>query len=55
MKEEKSSIFRINSLKYLLDKIKGNEFDEIVEDWKWIFSYSARYNGRSSCSHFSGF
>ena len=43
MKEEKSSIFRINSLKYLLDKIKGNEFDEIVEDWKWIFSYSARY------------
>ena len=37
----KSLIFR--SIELLLNKAKDNEFSEIINDWKWAFSYSKRY------------
>lgn len=33
------------SLSALYAKWKDGSFAEIIEDWKWIFSYSARYKG----------
>ncbi|MGN1343944.1 MAG: ABC transporter ATP-binding protein [Traorella sp.] len=33
----------MNSLQILLGKIKDGTFKEIIDDWKWIFSYSKRY------------
>ena len=41
-KEEKAA-FR--SLSILYDRYKEGTFGEIIEDWKWIFSYSKRYKG----------
>lgn len=32
-----------SSVKILSDKVKDGTFSEIIEDWKWIFSYSSRY------------
>lgn len=29
----------------LLDSIREGTFSEILEDWRWIFSYSSRYKG----------
>ncbi len=34
-----------NSLHTLRVKIKDGTFHEILEDWRWIFSYSKRYKG----------
>lgn len=34
----------IESIKYLSDKFKSGETGEMLEDWKWIFSYSKRYS-----------
>ncbi len=34
---------KIESIIYIKDKLKKGEFGEIMEDWKWIFSYSRRY------------
>lgn len=31
------------SIKVLISRWKDGTFGEIIEDWKWIFSYSARY------------
>ena len=33
------------SLDILISRWKDGTFGEIIEDWKWIFSYSARYKG----------
>lgn len=33
------------SLDILLSKWKEGTFSEIIDDWKWIFGYSARYKG----------
>lgn len=33
------------SLRILLSRIKDGTFSEILDDWKWILSYSARYKG----------
>ena len=41
-KEEKSP-FR--SLSILYRRYKEGTFGEIIDDWKWIFSYSKRYKG----------
>ena len=33
------------SLDVLISKWKDGTFSEIIDDWKWIFGYSARYKG----------
>lgn len=33
------------SLEILISRWKDGTFYEIIDDWKWIFSYSARYKG----------
>ena len=33
------------SLDILIRRWKDGTFGEIIDDWKWIFSYSARYKG----------
>lgn len=33
------------SLDVLISRWKDGTFSEIIDDWKWIFSYSARYKG----------
>lgn len=33
------------SLNILIQRWKDGTFSEIIDDWKWIFSYSARYKG----------
>ncbi len=33
------------SLDILIGKWRDGTFSEIIDDWKWIFSYSARYKG----------
>lgn len=35
--------FKIQSLEFLLNKARDDELSEIVEDWRWIFSYSKKY------------
>lgn len=39
----KSTSFQ--SLKILSSRIKDGTFSEIIDDWKWILGYSARYKG----------
>ena len=33
------------SLDVLISRWKDGTFSEIIDDWKWIFGYSARYKG----------
>lgn len=33
------------SLSTLHSKVKDGTFQEIIDDWKWIFGYSKRYKG----------
>ena len=33
------------SLRILISRWKNGTFSEIIDDWKWIFQYSARYKG----------
>ena len=33
------------SLDILIGKWRDGTFSEIIDDWKWIFSYSKRYKG----------
>ena len=40
---EKDSAFQ--SLHTLISRYKDGTFGEIIDDWKWIFSYSKRYKG----------
>lgn len=41
----KSSNLSFESLNTLISRWKDGTFYEIIEDWQWIFSYSARYKG----------
>lgn len=41
--QNKSTSFQ--SLKVLSSRIKEGTFTEIIDDWKWILGYSARYKG----------
>ncbi len=40
---EENAAFR--SLSILYNRWKEGTFEEIIDDWKWIFSYSKRYKG----------
>lgn len=42
-KETQSSSKSFESLDILIRRWKDGTFGEIIDDWKWIFSYSARY------------
>ena len=45
MNEEKKEnrMLKFRSLEFLFNKLKDDELSEIINDWKWIFSYSKRY------------
>ena len=43
--EEKQVHIPFASLDTLYARWKDGTFQEIIDDWKWIFSYSARYKG----------
>lgn len=47
MEENKNDGKRLSfeSLDILISRWKDGTFSEIIDDWKWIFSYSARYKG----------
>ena len=34
-----------NSIQILINRWKDGTFKEIIDDWKWIFTYSAKYKG----------
>lgn len=40
---EKNHRVSFESLEILIRRYKEGTFSEIIDDWKWIFSYSARY------------
>lgn len=42
---DKTGSFSFESLDILLAKWKDGTFGEILDDWKWILSYSKRYKG----------
>lgn len=42
-KQEENAAFR--SLRILYGRMKEGTFREIIDDWKWILSYSGRYKG----------
>ena len=43
--KEKNHSLSFESLEILIRKWKDGTFGEILEDWKWILSYSKRYKG----------
>ena len=43
--KEQKQIMNSHSIDTLIRRWKDGTFGEILEDWKWIFSYSARYKG----------
>lgn len=43
--KEKSKDASFESLRILSERWKNGTFSEIIDDWKWIFGYSARYKG----------
>ena len=45
MEENKQKNPSFESLDILIRRWKDGTFFEIIDDWKWIFSYSARYKG----------
>ena len=44
-RKNRQSSLPFESLKILISRWRNGTFSEILEDWKWIFSYSARYKG----------
>ena len=42
-KTEESRNMGFQSLDILIQRWKDGTFGEIIDDWKWIFSYSAKY------------
>lgn len=44
-KNQKRNSMSFESLNILIAKWKDGTFGEIIEDWKWIFSYSKKYKG----------
>ena len=43
--KQKDSTLSSDSLHILIDRWKDGTFGEIIDDWKWIFTYSAKYKG----------
>lgn len=43
--QQKKNAFSSEALNTLIRRWKEGTFYEIIDDWKWIFSYSARYKG----------
>ena len=43
--KESERTITFESLSTLTRRIQEGTFEEILDDWKWIFSYSARYKG----------
>lgn len=43
--KENNNKLSFESLDILIGKWKDGTFGEIIDDWKWIFSYSKRYKG----------
>ena len=43
--EENKSNLGFESLDVLISRWKNGTFSEIIDDWKWIFSYSKKYKG----------
>ena len=43
--ESKNSSISFESLRILIQRWREGTFGEIIDDWKWIFSYSAKYKG----------
>ena len=43
--EKKTSGISFESLDILIKRWKDGTFGEIIDDWKWIFTYSKRYKG----------
>lgn len=43
--ESKGTNLGFESLDVLIQRWREGTFGEIIDDWKWIFSYSARYKG----------
>ena len=37
--------YRSEFLNQMAERIHDGTFTEIIDDWKWIFTYSARYKG----------
>lgn len=44
-KKEHDKNLSFESLDILISRWKDGTFSEIIDDWKWIFHYSARYKG----------
>ena len=42
-KKKEGNAFTSDSLRILLNRWKDGTFGEILDDWKWIFTYSAKY------------
>ena len=40
-----NKIIKLESLEIIKEKIKDGTIKEVIDDWKWIFSYSFRYKG----------
>lgn len=47
MKKQDKNVHTVRStaMKILISRWKDGTFSEIIDDWKWIFSYSVRYKG----------
>lgn len=45
MEENNDKKISFESLEILIGKWKDGTFSEIIDDWKWIFSYSKKYKG----------
>ena len=43
--QQKKNAFSSEALNTLIRRWKEGTFYEIIDDWKWIFSYSVRYKG----------
>ena len=43
MEEKNENRISFESLEVLISRWKDGTFGEIIDDWKWIFGYSARY------------
>ena len=43
--DKKQESIAFESLRILINRWKDGTFQEIIDDWKWIFSYSKRYKG----------
>lgn len=51
MKKQNKNVCTVHStsMETLISRWKEGTFSEIIDDWKWIFSYSVRYKGAIAC------